>query len=121
VIVIVDDDTGVRRFMRLVLESTGYRVEEADGGPNALRLLETYRPELLITDIVMPGMNGLEMAAQAHRLDPSLRVIFMTGYRNQFHDELSGSVCLAKPFTSATLLLAVESAIGLPRNSKTAG
>ena len=115
-ILIVDDDAGLRRFVRAALENAGYAVEEAGDGAEAVRLLTNSRYELLLTDIVMPGMDGLKLAAEAHHLDPGLRVIFMTGFTTQYQDELSGSVCLSKPFDSATLLLAVESAIGLPRS-----
>jgi CheY-like chemotaxis protein len=115
VILIVDDETGIRHFARAALELAGYAVAEAAGGAEALRILDHTRPELLITDIVMPEMNGFQLAAQAHRLYPGLSVIFATGYSARYEEELSGTVYLAKPFTVASLLSAVESAIGLPR------
>jgi DNA-binding NtrC family response regulator len=114
VILIVDDEAGVRHFLRAALETAGYAVEEAAGSAEALRILDHSRPQLLITDIVMPESNGFQLAAHAHRLYPGLSVIFMTGYSAQYEAELSGTVYLAKPFTLASLLSAVESAIGLP-------
>jgi DNA-binding NtrC family response regulator len=114
VILIVDDESGIRHFVRAALEMAGYTVEEAAGTAEALSLLDHTRPELLITDVVMPEMNGFKLAAHAHRLYPTLSVIFMTGYSAQYEAELSGTIYLAKPFTVSTLLSAVESAIGLP-------
>jgi DNA-binding NtrC family response regulator len=115
VILIVDDESGVRHFVRTALEMAGYTVEEAPGTAEALRILDHTRPELLITDIVMPEGNGFKLAAHAHRLYPTLSVIFVTGYSDKYEAELSGTIYLAKPFTAASLLRAVESAIGLPR------
>ena len=120
-ILIVDDDSGVRRFVRGVLEKAGYIVDEAAGSAEALPLLESHSFDLLLTDVVMPEMVGFKLAARAHRLQPNLRVIFMTGFTAQYEDELSGSVVLSKPFTVATLLTAVESAIGLPRTKMAGG
>lgn len=114
-ILVVDDDAGVRGFLRMALENAGYEVGEATGSEEALRLFESNYYDLLITDIVMPGTDGLQLAARAHHLSPGLRVIFMTGFAAKYEEELSGSVCLSKPFTLGSLLAAVESAIGLPR------
>ncbi|HLI84813.1 MAG TPA: response regulator [Bryobacteraceae bacterium] len=113
-ILIVDDEAGIRHFVRAALEMAGYSVEEAGGSAEALRILDHSQPQLLITDIVMPEANGFQLAALAHRHYPGLRVIFMTGYGAQYEEELSGTVYLAKPFSIAGLLSAVESAIGLP-------
>jgi CheY-like chemotaxis protein len=114
-VLVVDDEAEVRRFVRSVLEQAGYAVAEAANAEEAWRILEQDQPELLLTDIVMPGATGLQLAARAHKLRPQLRAIFMTGYAEQYRDELSGSVCLSKPFTVAALISAVESAIGHPR------
>ena len=120
-ILIVDDDPGVRRFVRGVLENAGYTVHEAAGSSEALPLLESHSYDLLLADIIMPEMDGFKLATTAHRRQPNLRVIFMTGFTAHYEDELSGSVVLSKPFTVAKLLLAVESAIGLPRTKMAGG
>ena len=116
VILVVDDEDDVRRFVRRTLEWAGYQVEDAGDPQDALRVLENTGPDLLLTDIVMPGLDGLKLAAKAHQSHPRLRAIFMTGFASQFEQELTGSVCLSKPFTVTALLSAVEAAIGLPRN-----
>jgi len=68
----------------------------------------------MLTDIVMPGMSGLALAAQAHILRPGLPVIFMSGFASQYQDELVGNVCLRKPFKTQELLTAIEDVIGPP-------
>jgi DNA-binding NtrC family response regulator len=119
-ILVVDDDANVRQFVQLALEDAGYSVMEAAGADEAWRILEQNPPDLLLTDIVMPGANGLVLAARAHKLRPDLRVIFMTGFAQEYSDELSGSVCLSKPFSVGMLLSAVESAIGHPHEKPSA-
>jgi CheY-like chemotaxis protein len=121
VILIVDDEEYVRTFVRQLAERAGYDVIEAANGEEALRALHQYvpGPELLLTDIVMPGMSGLELAAQAHHLQPAMPVIFMSGFASQYEDELSGSVCLRKPFRATELLAAIQDVIG-PAHTKSA-
>jgi two-component system cell cycle sensor histidine kinase/response regulator CckA len=116
VILVVDDEAGVRQLVRRLAERAGYPVVEASGGEEALALLHSAetQPSLMLTDIVMPGMSGLALAAQAHMLRPSLPVIFMSGFASQYQDELVGNVCLRKPFKSQELLTVIEDVIGPP-------
>ncbi len=111
-ILVVDDDAAVRRIARAALEGAGYEVLEAEGGEAALRELREHvpTPQILLTDIVMPGMNGLTLAALVHRQVPGIRVIFMSGFVDDYRVELTGSVCLRKPFTIAQLLATVRGA-----------
>jgi CheY-like chemotaxis protein len=119
VILVVDDEAEIRKLVRLLTERAGYRVREASNADDALRILQEGAPppNLLLTDIVMPGMSGLGLAARAHHLQPSLPVIFMTGFANEYQAELSGSVCLRKPFKAAELLTAIQDVIGPPGKS----
>jgi CheY-like chemotaxis protein len=114
VILIVDDEESIRALICGLLERAGYAVQEAASGEEALRILQQMRtaPELMLTDIVMPGISGLELAAHAHHLQPAMPVIFMSGFSNQYEEELSGSVCLRKPFRAAELVTVVEGVIG---------
>jgi CheY-like chemotaxis protein len=116
VILVVDDERDIRNLVRLLVERAGYTVLEAANAQEALRVLAAgpIHPQLLLTDIVMPGMNGLALAAQVHHAQPSLPVIFMTGFANEYQAELSGSVCLRKPFKPAELLTAIQDVIGPP-------
>jgi CheY-like chemotaxis protein len=119
VILVVDDERDIRNLVRIFAERGGYRVTEAETGEEALRILEErlLEPRLLLTDIVMPGMSGLQLAARAHQLRPSLPVIFMTGFADEFQAELSGSVCLRKPFKPPDLLAAIQDVIGSPHRA----
>ncbi|MDH7975375.1 ATP-binding protein [Sphingomonas sp. AR_OL41] len=81
VILVVEDEPAVRQFSVDALTDLGYRVLEADGAENALRLLAAH-PEicLLFTDVVMPGVNGAQLAQQARQARPALKILFTTGY-----------------------------------------
>jgi two-component system, cell cycle sensor histidine kinase and response regulator CckA len=116
VILVVDDDRSVREWVTSILARGGHEVMEAADAREALRLLHDHTPDLLLTDIVMPGTSGLALAARAHHDRPELRVMFMSGYANQYEEELSGSVCLAKPFTASHLLAAVDEVLALGRS-----
>ena len=108
-ILIVEDEPVLRDMARLILENCGYRLLEADSGKEALAVWQRACSaiDLLLTDIVMPGMNGPEMAACIHKTLPRLRVVFMSGYTEQAlarAGEVDASFeYLQKPFTLKTL------------------
>ena len=107
-ILLVEDDEDVRRYAAEALRDLGYRVEAAPQAETALALLETGTPfDLLFTDVVLPGMNGRQLADRARELRPHLRVLFATGYtRNAIihHGRLDADVdLLVKPFTPDAL------------------
>jgi CheY-like chemotaxis protein len=116
VILVVDDEKDIRNLVRILAERAGYRVTEAANAEEALAFLQErlLEPRLLLTDIVMPGMSGLALAARAHQLRPTLPVMFMTGFADEFQAQLSGSVCLRKPFKAPELLAAIQDVIGPP-------
>ena len=81
-VLLVEDETAVREMASRVLQEYGYAVIEASDGREALGLLEQSdgRIRLLVTDVVMPGMNGRELARRAQALSPGLPVLYMSGY-----------------------------------------
>jgi CheY-like chemotaxis protein len=81
-IFVVDDDPLFRTFIREVLEESGYLVLEAGNGEEALKLYERDHPsiDLLFTDIVMPFMDGVELAERLSKLLPSVKIVFTSGY-----------------------------------------
>jgi CheY-like chemotaxis protein len=80
-ILVVEDDADVRAYVVETLGGLGYDVLEAGRGEDALRLVDEYRTiGLLLTDVVMPGMNGRQLAEEARQRRPALKVLFMTGY-----------------------------------------
>jgi DNA-binding response OmpR family regulator len=109
-VLVAEDEEGVRSPVRRILAAHGYRVLEAPDGPTALALAAGHEGQidLLLTDVVMPGMSGGELARQLRRQRTRLRVMFMSGYSNEAvatHGALSpGSVFLQKPFTVEELV-----------------
>jgi len=115
-ILVVEDDTGVRRFASRVLETAGYRVMTASGGAAAIAEANIEGVHLLLTDVVMPGMSGREVASKLVARIPGLRVLYMSGHTDKgiVHDGVlePDIEFLAKPFTADALLAAVEKALG---------
>ena len=84
-VLVVDDDEGIRQFAERALTSDGNEVATAGDGPEALRLVEAQpRFDLFVLDVVMPGMRGDELARRLHDRDPETRVLYFTGYADQF-------------------------------------
>ena len=79
-ILLAEDDTSMREYLQRALQRVGYEVEAVGCGTEAMPLLETDRFDLLLTDIVMPEMDGIELAQKASAIDPSIRVMFITGF-----------------------------------------
>jgi len=113
-ILLVEDNFAVRTLVQRVLARAGYEVTTAEEGEGALKLVQegAGTHDLLLTDLVMPGMHGIELAQRARELLPGLRVIFMSGYDRRTvsgAEELSASTpLLTKPFQPAELLECVR-------------
>lgn len=79
-ILLAEDDGSMRQYLCRALERSGYHVTAVDRGTAAVPLLEAERFDLLLTDIVMPEMDGIELAQRASAIDPTMRVMFITGF-----------------------------------------
>jgi two-component system cell cycle response regulator CpdR len=79
-ILLAEDDNDMRRFLVKALEKAGYRVISYDNGASAYDRLREEPFSLLLTDIVMPEMDGIELARRAAELDPALKIMFITGF-----------------------------------------
>lgn len=79
-ILVVDDDSSLRSLAQIILEDQGYRVLVAEGGPQALQIARAHPGpiDLLVTDLVMPGMDGAELGRQLRALRPAMRVLYIT-------------------------------------------
>jgi CheY-like chemotaxis protein len=117
-ILVIDDEDGIRRALRTLLERVGYRVREARSGLDALRLWHEEESDLVITDIHMPGMDGLDTIRKLHALSPHLPVIAVSGSgemasRDLLNDAgLSGPIrTLDKPFKLTEMLECVREAL----------
>jgi CheY-like chemotaxis protein len=116
-VLVVDDDDGVRDFLAESLESLGCKVVSAASGPEGLRALREWRPDLALIDYAMPVMNGADAARAARAIHPGLPIVFVTGYAEseQLEAALGGDVpVLRKPFTLAELAAAVEENVNPP-------
>jgi two-component system, cell cycle sensor histidine kinase and response regulator CckA len=109
VVLLVEDEKGVRELARQYLEMTGYTVLEAEDGHTALELsgMHSGPIHLLLTDVVMPGISGRELAERISRLRPGIKILYMSGYTDQavvHHGILENdAVLLQKPFNMGSL------------------
>jgi two-component system cell cycle sensor histidine kinase/response regulator CckA len=109
-ILLVEDDAAIRGLCAVVLRRRGYTVDEAPHGEQAMALAARadFRIDLLITDVVLPGVNGRVVAERIGQMQPSLKVLYISGYTENaivHTGVLDPQVAfLAKPFTPATLL-----------------
>lgn len=118
-ILVAEDDDAVRTFVTRALEQRGFQVTAASDGLQALECLKEGPFDLLVTDIVMPGLDGIGLALKVTRDHPDLPVLLMTGYsaeRQRAHnlDELIAEV-VVKPFTLKQICEAAETTLGLRR------
>jgi CheY-like chemotaxis protein len=114
VVLVVDDDDAVRDTMAEILKDLGYSVRSAPGGEAALVRLQRGEPvDLLLTDVVMPGMSGFEFARRAQALQPHLPVVFISGYADPAATEcdMRRHRLVRKPFRPADLQVQIEAAL----------
>lgn len=101
-ILLAEDDGDMRRFLVKALERAGYEVVDFDNGAGAYERLREEPFSLLLTDIVMPEMDGIELARRATEIDPDLKVMFITGFAavalNPDSDAPRDAKVLSKPF-----------------------
>jgi two-component system cell cycle sensor histidine kinase/response regulator CckA len=104
-VLLVEDDDTVRELCVRILERLGYKVLTASNGAEGIALAQGYgdRIDLLLTDVVMPGMNGAELATQLVPLHPKMKVLFMSGYTDDaigHHGVLDEGVSfIGKPYS----------------------
>jgi DNA-binding NtrC family response regulator len=115
-VLVVDDDDGVRRFAARVLREGGYEVKEAADGAEALELIRGDASDtvVVVSDIVMPRLGGVQLLELLSTLRPSLPVILMSGYGTaQLAERGITSPCgvLGKPFSPDALLAEVRRCI----------
>lgn len=110
-ILVVDDESGIRDFLHTYLTSKSFKVIAAGSGEEALDLWADHKEEinLVLTDVVMPGINGKDMAERMREERPDLKVIFMSGYLpEEIAEETLGSTFFKKPFHPVELLEAIR-------------
>ncbi len=116
-ILVVDDEPSIRGLVRDILTPLGYTVLEAPDADGAIKLAEVREGplDLLLTDIVMPHMNGVQLASRVRRTKPGIKVLYMSGYWKQVDDpesELSEAALLQKPIRPAALAAKIRETLG---------
>jgi DNA-binding NtrC family response regulator len=110
-VLVVEDESITRTSMCDLLRTQGYEVEEARDGAQAVELFENQRFDLVITDLVMPQLNGFKLIARVHSISPATPVILITAYLSKDSGKaiLQGSAeFIGKPIDSDALLAAVK-------------
>ena len=111
-ILLAEDDNDMRRFLVRALSNAGYEVASFDNGRSAYERLREEPFELLLTDIVMPEMDGIELARRATEIDPDLKVMFITGFAavalNAATQAPKEAKILSKPFHLRDLVNEVD-------------
>ncbi len=111
-ILLAEDDDDMRRFLERALEKAGHSVTSFAEGVSAFEELKAAEVDLLLTDIVMPEMDGIELARRAAELDPALKIMFITGFAAvALHPDSKApkeAKVLSKPFHLRDLVAEVE-------------
>lgn len=101
-ILIVDDQFGIRILLNEVMMREGYETYQAANGLQALEIVQNHAPDLILLDMKIPGMDGIEILKRVKKIDPDIRVIIMTAYGEldmiQEAKELGAITHFAKPF-----------------------
>jgi two-component system cell cycle sensor histidine kinase/response regulator CckA len=116
-VLVVDDEIAVRRFATRVLQREGYRVLEAADGVEALEMLNNGAAgiEVVVSDVVMPRLNGVELTRELSSLRPGLPVLLMSGYATGALNDLGIAVpcgIIPKPFSAERLVTEVQRCLG---------
>jgi len=115
-ILLVEDNDDVGEFAEILLDELGHEVSRVVSGPLALRMLRQRRFDAVLTDVVMPGMSGLELADEIGRLYPDLPVILTTGYSDEIASSGSGGrPVVLKPYRLETLASMLDQVLGARR------
>jgi signal transduction histidine kinase len=116
-ILVVDDDDGVREVCAAMLEDIGCKVTAVANGEEALHALGTSRFTMMLTDIAMPVMSGVELARRARDIAPEMPVLFATGYADlqAFGEQLGEETVVRKPYRLSELAARIESFLQQPR------
>ena len=111
-ILLAEDDMDMRRFLVKALQNAGFEVTSYDNGLSAYQRLREEPYELLLTDIVMPEMDGIELARRAAELDPDIKIMFITGFAavalNPDNKTPKDARVLSKPFHLRELVSEVQ-------------
>ncbi|MCW1402232.1 response regulator [Novosphingobium sp. MW5] len=120
-ILLAEDEDAMRTYLARALENAGYEVVAVDRGTAALPLLEEQHFDLLLSDIVMPEMDGIELAQRCAEVSPETKVMFITGFAAvtlKANREAPQARVLSKPFHLKDLVMEVERVFGLQNSAR---
>lgn len=119
--IVIDDDPAIRSAVRRMLERAGYQVREADEGAAGLRLQQQQPADLVVTDIYMPGQDGIQTIRQLRAGWPALKILAVSGGERagpaDLHEHalvLGATRVLAKPFSMQELVAAIHALLEEP-------
>ncbi len=114
-ILIVDDEQGYRDMLNIDLSNRGFNVLTASGGQEAMEILKEKEVDLIIADMKMPKMDGLDVVIAGRKIRPGIPILLMTGYaveeRVQEALKMKASACLRKPFQITELETALQAVL----------
>ncbi len=118
-VLLVEDDDSVRKLVNHILQMSGYSVLQAGSGADALKICEEHNGKIsaLVTDVIMPRMNGRQLAERAVCMQPNLKVLYISGYTDRVLDTqllTPGTAFLQKPITPGTLTRKVRELLDAP-------
>lgn len=113
-ILLTDDDNSLRTFVAKALTNAGHDVTEAVDGEDAWEKLQADTYDLLLTDIVMPNMDGVELSTKAIVANPNMKVMFMTGFTGMAGDLENKTAVVAKPFHLNDIVVQVNNMLAKP-------
>ena len=119
-ILLAEDEEAMRTYLERALTNAGYEVKSVDRGTEAVPLLENEDFDLLLSDIVMPEMDGIELAQRCSEVSPRTKVMFITGFAAvslRASREQPQAKVLSKPFHLRDLALEVERAFEEPHQA----
>lgn len=119
-ILLAEDDEAMRTYLARALQNAGYEVAAVDRGTAALSLLQSEHFDLLLSDIVMPEMDGIELAQRCNEVSPRTKVMFITGFAAvtlRASREAPQARVLSKPFHLRDLVMEVQRVFGLSEHA----
>ena len=120
-ILLAEDEEAMRTYLARALENAGYQVVAVDRGTTAVPLLEREQFDLLLSDIVMPEMDGIELAQRCAEISPETKVMFITGFAAvtlKASQEAPQAKVLSKPFHLRDLVMEVDRIFGFPSTAR---
>ena len=120
-ILLAEDDQAMRTYLARALQNAGYHVTDVDRGTTALPLLEREHFDLLLSDIVMPEMDGIELAQRCAEVSPGTKVMFISGFAAvtlRASREAPHAKVLSKPFHLRDIVMEVQRIFGLSEHAQ---